>query len=541
MIKTCAILFVFLLPCLGIGLTNTNQNMTLEEKVGQLLIVHFHGEIANQDAKTLIQDLHVGGIIYYTWANGLQSPEQVQILSAGLQEMAQQNNNPVPLFIAVDQEGGIVSRLNHGFTVFPGNKALGITEDPDLTEYVARAIGEELYAVGINMNLAPVVDVNTNPRNPIIGVRSYSDSPETVCLHGKKAVEGYKQANIIATLKHFPGHGDVTTDSHTDLPTVLKSMEELEENELFPFAKLASSVDSIMTAHILIPALDKDHCATLSKTTLTYLRENLGFTGIIIADSLMMQGALKQCQNIADAAIQALNAGCDILLLGGRHLNLGNSSRELSISDIEWIHESIIDAIKCGKVSEDRLSQAVENILKVKNKYISSRMKGAIDFQKTIDLIEHKALAQKVATLSLKKIGNGPVLSLNELKVLVIAPEVLRSVIEKTSLDTIGKISDFNYLTQLNPSDLERETILKKTQGSDLIVFCSYNAWENPAQQILIHSLLNAGKPLILVVSRDPLDADLFPNANLIFITFSPSIPSIQAVCDSIKTALPSF
>lgn len=286
------------------------HQMTLEEKVGQVLMVNFRGEVANEDAQTLIQETHVGGIIYYNWANGLTSPQQVLNLSASLQQLA-----AIPLLIAADQEGGKVARLKTGFTIFPGNKALGDTNDPSIAEQAAFAMGQEMRAVGVNMNLAPVVDVNVNPKNPIIGKRAFSDSPEIVTAFGKAAVNGYHKAGMITTLKHFPGHGDVEVDSHTDLPIVNKTMEQLSQVELLPFSKILDT-DAIMTAHILVPALDEENCSTLSKKTLSYLKDSLGFKGLIIADSLVMEGVLKQCKTVDEAAIRALNAGCDMLILG---------------------------------------------------------------------------------------------------------------------------------------------------------------------------------------------------------------------------------
>lgn len=179
------------------------SKLSLEEKVGQLLMVHFHGEVANEEAKNLIQDTKVGGIIYYNWSNGLDSPEQVRMLSESLQALVKKNLNPIPLLIAVDQEGGVVSRLSKGFTQFPGNRALGETSHPELAEESAFIIGCELQAVGVNMNLAPVVDINSNPRNPIIGIRSFGEDSDTVIAFGKSALQGYAAAQIIATLKHF--------------------------------------------------------------------------------------------------------------------------------------------------------------------------------------------------------------------------------------------------------------------------------------------------------------------------------------------------
>lgn len=341
---------------------STCLGMSLEDKVGQLLMVSFHGEVANEDAKALIQEVKVGGIIYYNWSNGLHSPEQVRNLSAGLQDLAE-----IPLLIATDQEGGVVTRLTDGFTRFPGNKTLGESGDPSLAYAAALTMGQEMLAVGINMNLAPVVDVNSNPRNPIIGERSFGESPETVIAFGKKGLDGYRQAGVIATLKHFPGHGDTAVDSHKDLPVVLKSIEELKQVELAPFAQLAEKAPAIMTAHLLVPALDPDHCSTLSAKTLFYLRNEIGFQGVIISDSLVMQGVLKECPTVDAAAIAALNAGCDILLLGGRQL-IGESRVELTVVDIKRIHTALIQAVQEGQISEERLDQAVGRVLALKER-----------------------------------------------------------------------------------------------------------------------------------------------------------------------------
>ena len=180
------------------------------------------------------------------------------------------------------------------------------------------------------MNLAPVVDVDSNPNNPVIASRSFGADPERVAAFGARALSGYKEAGVIATLKHFPGCGDVAVDPHEDLPVIRKTKEELERVELLPFARLASSADAIMTAHILVPALDPDHCATLSKKTLAYLREIIGFDGVIVADSLVMEGVVKQCGTVDEAAILALEAGCDFLILGGKLLVGARAGFELT-------------------------------------------------------------------------------------------------------------------------------------------------------------------------------------------------------------------
>ncbi len=507
------------------------EEMSLEEKVGQLLMVHFNGETVNEDAKILVQEVKVGGIIYYNWSNGLHGPKQIQSLSSGLQTLAYSNQNPIPLLIATDQEGGVVARLYSGFTRFPGNQALGETSNPNLAYDAAFAMGQELQSVGINMNLSPVVDVNSNPRNPVIGVRSFGSSAEKVALFGEKALEGYKQAQIIATLKHFPGYGDVAVDPHEDLPVIHKSREELQHCDLLPFIRLSSSADAIMTAHILVPSFDRDNCSTLSKKTLDYLKHTIGFQGVIVADSLVMEGVVKKCKSVDEAAIQALEAGCDILILGGKLLN--GFCSELSVADVKRVHLAIVHAVQTGRVSEERLNEAVEKIIDLKNRYLSNSMHvDQID-----SLADHDFLAKKIGRLALKvtKSPSDILFSLHEKKISVFAPKIMQATIEETNLLNIGKSTDSFFFSSLCPSKDEIEIAKEQTQDAEILLIFSYNAWKNRSQEILIQSLLEIGKKTILVVARDPLDEALFHRADLIFTTFSPSLPSLQAVCDELS------
>ncbi len=345
------------------------EEMTVEEKVGQLMLVHFHGEKGNEDAKRLIQEVHVGGIIYYNWANGLHSPKQVLELSSDLQMLGSQNRIPIPLLIAVDQEGGRVARLTKGFTLSPGNGALGMTGDVKLAEELAFTMGKELRAVGVNFNLAPVVDINSNPQNPVIGSRSFGDSIEIVVPFARHAIQGYHKAGVITSLKHFPGHGDVEIDSHEDLPILLKSKEQLEKLELVPFFALAKEADTVMTAHIVVPSIDPLYSATLSKKVLDILRKE--FNGVIVTDSLVMEGVLKNCSSVEDAAILAINAGCDLLCFGGKQLI--DESLELTVKDLERIHKSLVDAVKSGQISQERLNASVQRILDLKSKYLNAK------------------------------------------------------------------------------------------------------------------------------------------------------------------------
>ncbi len=534
-------------------------------------MVHFNGETANEDAETLVQKVHVGGVIYYNWANGLHSPKQVSHLSLGLQKLASRNRLAIPLFIAVDQEGGVVARLERGFTVFPGNKALGMTGDPGLAEQSALAIGQECSVVGVNMNLSPVVDVNNNPRNPVIGIRSFGDTTETVISFAKRAMQGYQKAGIVSCLKHFPGHGDVEVDSHEVLPVIQKSKRQLEQVELLPFSELAAQADAIMTAHIIVPAIDSANCATLSTDVLNVLRQEIGFKGVIIADSLVMEGVLKNASSVDDVAIRAFNAGCDILMLGGKQLTGAHASLELKTADVERIHTSLVNAVKNGLISEARLNEAVQRILNLKSKYlyrnnlknreidqkdpqnfcseraIIAERQGASESKNyeanptqsktdssgcfgisrtekldlTINSAEHQLLAEKIALLALRVTEKKALAyhSFSAYKIAVFAPGITRDSIDQTSLLQLGKETYPLFFDGLNLSEGEIKAAHEAAKKADILIFCSYNAWKNSTQLTLIQSLFSYEKPFILISLRDPLDETLVPQADLLSST----------------------
>lgn len=510
--------FLFAMACLS--------DFTVEEKVGQLLMPHFHGECANEEAKTLIQEVHVGSIIYYNWSNGLTSPVQVKTLSAGLQKLAQQTRHKTPLLIAADQEGGVVARLTQGFTIFPGNKAVAMSGDLTLAKKSAYIMGKELLAVGVNMNLAPDVDVN-NTDNPVIGIRAFSDELGSVVTYGEQVLQGYRDAQVITCLKHFPGYGDVTVDPHEDLPVLKKTKDELEKLELVPFCKLAPLADTMMTAHLLIPHLDPDHCSTVSKKTLSLIRSLVHFDGVVVSDSLVMEGVLKMCGTVDEAAIQALRAGCDLLILGGKQLIGNNANLELTVSDVKRVHSSIVEAVKTGRITMERLDEAAARVLKLKEKYLTANMP---DHFSQINSEEHRAVAKQVASLAMRCIKKDHTCleNLHEKKVVLFAPELVKEAVNNSALTRMGKETETIFFAGLNPQ-------IPEVRPADLYVVCGYNAWKNPLQKQLMAEVLATGKPVIFIALRDPVDATLFPEAHMIFTTFSPTLPSIQAVCAALR------
>ncbi|MGB3330704.1 MAG: glycoside hydrolase family 3 N-terminal domain-containing protein, partial [Thermomicrobiales bacterium] len=278
--------------------------------VGQSMMFRFEGPDFTEEARAAFAEMRPGGVLYF--GDNIESREQARDLSATLQAEAQRLGMP-PLLIAIDQEGGIVSRFSPDMVTVPGAMALTADGDASDIEHSARITGEQLRAIGVNVNFAPVVDVNNNPKNPVIRTRSFGDTVSRVVDGALAQLRGYEAAGIAATVKHFPGHGDTSIDSHLGLPVIDHPRSRLDAIELAPFrASIAAGVPGVMTTHILFPAIDADP-ATLSQAILTgILRTDLGFNGVIYTDSLSMQ-AIEDRYGHGVAAIRCKQAGVDVL------------------------------------------------------------------------------------------------------------------------------------------------------------------------------------------------------------------------------------
>ncbi len=328
--------------------------MNLEQKIGQLLMVGFDGLTPSRKIKELITKYHIGGVILFE--RNIKSPLQIAKLCRELQSISPET----PLFIAIDQEGGRgFSRLKEPFTRFPGNKALGHcflkTKSIKLAYKFGEITAKELSAVGINFNLAPVLDVNTNPKNPIIGKRAFGDDPHLVSELGLAVIAGLQDNKVIACGKHFPGHGDTTTNSHKELPIVDHSLERLRKIELRPFAHtIKNGLKAVMSAHVLYSQLDDKFPATLSGKIIDgLLREELGFKGLVITDDLEM-GAIANSFEIEETAVKAVKAGIDILLISHHP-----DKQKRAI-------EAIATAVGKGEISEERIDLSWEWIIALK-------------------------------------------------------------------------------------------------------------------------------------------------------------------------------
>jgi beta-N-acetylhexosaminidase len=367
--------------------------MTIEEKVGQLIMVGFEGTQANEAIETHIRKRFVGGIVLFS--RNIQSPQQTAELTNELQRLAEATARQIPLFIGIDQEGGWVIRLKEGATVLPGNMALGATNSTELAERAGEITAVELAAVGVNLNFAPVMDVNNNPDNPVIGRRSFGESPELVSRLGISYIRGLQRNGVLATVKHFPGHGDTTVDSHFELPTVNHDLERIHALELQPFrAAIDADVAAIMTAHIIYPAFDANRPATLSPTILTdLLRKELGFDGLLITDDMEMKAIDDRYQS-GEAAVMAVEAGADIVMV------LWTPAKQIEVFD------ALLSAIKSGRISQARLDQSVKRILKSKRTTFDRRFVNVDAVRTIVGGEAHQQLAQTIASRAITAVRN---------------------------------------------------------------------------------------------------------------------------------------
>lgn len=329
------------------------SKMDLEEKIGQMIFAGVSGTTMDTGAQKLINQLHVGGIIFYK--NNFENPTQTVEL---VNQIKAENSSNIPLFLGVDQEGGRVIRLPGALTNFPPNKQIGEVNNPEFSYKIGRLLGYELKEFGLNLDFAPVLDINSNPNNPVIGDRSFGNNLEIVSKLGIETMKGIQSQKVIPTIKHFPGHGDTAVDSHLELPIVNKTLKELMKLELIPFKRaMDEGAEVVMVAHMLIPKLDKNNPASMSKVVMTdVLRKQLGFTGVIITDDMTM-GAIVEHFDIGKAAVESVKAGSDIILVGHGYDN------------VDKIQSALKSAIEKGEISQQRINESVERIIKLKRKY----------------------------------------------------------------------------------------------------------------------------------------------------------------------------
>jgi beta-N-acetylhexosaminidase len=537
------------------------HRMTLEEKVGQLFVANVQGRSADttdpaevaanqamygpdvRNADDLIDRYHLGGIVYFRWTDNVDEPAQIAHLSNGIQAAARRQRAHIPMLIATDQEQGVVSRVWEPATELPGNMALGAGRRTADAFTAANVTAQELGAVGINQNYAPDADVNVNPLNPVIGVRSFGEDPGLVSSMTAAAVRGTQAAGVSATIKHFPGHGDTVTDSHSGVPWIFHTKEQWEQIDAPPFrAGIAAGTDMVMTAHVVMPELQTDcdqatqeGCdpATLDPEILTgLLREELGYQGVVVTDALNMAG-VREKYGDARVPVLALKAGVDQLMM----VDTPTDTVSLDVA-----HRAVLDAVRSGEISEDRIDQSVRRVLALKwrrglflHPFVDERRAP-----RRLGTPEHVAAAREVA-------AHGVTLIKNDAGLLPLAPDPARRVLVtgyRSVSNTVNAapaerlaraLRDRGATTDLletgtAPDPATIDAAVARARESDVVVVTTANASGSPSQQSLVRALLQTGRPVVLVATRNPYDIAELTDVPTYLASYSWTGPAMHAV-----------
>jgi len=499
----------------------------IEDLIGYKLMLAFTGHTPPARILDWIARRPVGGFSLFRPHN-YDTPAQVRELTAALQRAAREAGQ-APLLIATDQEGGQLAAMGEGTTQFAGNMALGATRDPELARRVGRAIGLELAAMGVNINYAPVLDLNTNPRNPSLGIRSFGDEPGPAAALGAAMVVGLQSAGVAATLKHFPGKGEAAVDSHYKMPVIAHSRERLDRVETPPFkAGIDAGAKLLMTGHFAIPALTgtSAYPATVARRVMTdYARGELGFDGVIITDALDMGAITQGAGQIVDV-IAAVRAGVDLMLV------------MLDIDTQERLYGGLTLAYSRELLDDSHIKPSLDRILALKQ--------WAAQPQPDLDVVgcaEHRALETELArrsiTLVRDEAGLLPLRLASDARIAAVMPAPKDLTPADTSSTIMPHLADAlrayhlrvdEFVTEHLPDDAEIAALREQLAGYDLLVLGTINASMQPEQAALANELLGLGIPAVTVALRTPYDLASYPAAQTHLCTYSIQPASLDAL-----------
>jgi beta-N-acetylhexosaminidase len=529
----------------------TLSAMSTRQKVGQLFVPRVYGTTADAadpvsvaknmaslgvaNAQDLITTYAVGGLVYF--GANVTTPQALARMGNGIQQAASSNEVPVPVLTAIDQEQGLVVRVGPPATVLPGSMALGAGRSQVDALVAARITARELRAMGVFADYAPVADVNSNPANPVIGVRSFSADPVLTGQLVASQVLGFQGAGVSATAKHFPGHGDTGTDSHWDLPIITHDRSTLDSVDLLPFrAAIMAGVDSIMTAHIVVPSLDDSgDPATLSAPIITgLLRGRLGFDGVVITDSLQMAGVRTKYGD-GEVAVRAILAGADQLL---------------DPPDLAKSFKAVLSAVKSGRISGKRLDESVRRILALKAKRgLMSTSDARVDVSKVDAIVgspQHRDLALAITdrTTTLVKGSRAlPIGARQGMRILVTGCSDTATASLGKSLRSRGarvRVIESGR----EPRAFDVDSILRAAASVDYVIALTEDAYGSRPQPGLIdslrRSLRGSGTPLIVVATGTPYDIAAFPRVKTYLATYSYRPVAMEALARVLVGEVPA-
>lgn len=503
--------------------------MNLEEAVGQQFLLSFTGKReVPAELRAIFEHQQVGGIVLFR-AKNMGTLQELRGLTDALQKAAAETGQP-PLLIAADQEGGQLMAVGQA-TPFPGNLALGATGSEKLARRVGEAIGREMAAVGVNVDFAPVCDVNNNPKNPVVGTRSFGQDPKLVGRLSAAMVKGLQSAGVAATAKHFPGHGDTSSDSHHSAPVLPHDLKRVRRVELPPFqAAIDAGVRLVMTAHIVFPALNggSELPATLSSNILRgLLRRKLGFDGLIVTDAMDMNAMEQGAGYVADA-MAAIAAGVDLLLLNH------------DLAKVEPAYAAVLQAARRGLLPAAEVSASAGRVLALK-KWLAGRKQPPLS---VVCSAEHQALARQVAQQSVTLVRDRtkqlPLRLGTEARVAVVVPQPE----DLTPADTSSYVSPQlapavrrhharvdEFVMPMNP---DVAALRDQVRGYDLVIVGTINANVHVAQAALVDALVKDGVRVITVALRMPYDVSAHAAAPTCACTYSILPPSMDAIADAL-------
>ncbi|MET9909198.1 glycoside hydrolase family 3 protein [Streptomyces sp. NPDC006476] len=513
------------------------SRMSLPEKVGQLFVMRVYGhsatapdqadidanlkEIGVRTAAELIAKYRVGGIIYFTWANNTRDPHQIADLSNGIQKASLSGPRGLPVLVTTDQEHGIVCRVGSPATLFPGAMAVGAGGSRADARTLGRVSGAELRAIGINQDYSPDADVNINPANPVIGVRSFGADPQEVAGLVAAEVAGYQRSSVAATAKHFPGHGDTAVDSHYGFPVITHSRELWEKLDAVPFrAAIRAGVDCVMTAHIQFPALDDSgDPATLSHPILTgILRGELGYDGVVVTDSLTMEGVRTKYGDDR-VPVLALKAGVDQLL----------NPPDLSVA---W--NAVLKAVRDGELTEARLDESILRILRLKARLglFERPYASRAGVDRVVGTKAHLAAADRIAERTTTLLVNeGALLPLSprrHAKLLVVGADPASpsgttgppTGVLARALTGLG-FTATALSTGTAPSSATIASAVAAAREADAVVVTTYNVTAGSSQKTLAEQLVATGRPVVAIAVRNPYDVAQLPSVPAYLAAYS--------------------
>lgn len=497
--------------------------MTLEHKVGQMFMVNLFGAGLTDVGRELLVTWQPGGVVL--GVSNIESFEQVQQLTLRYQQ-AITTAGGVPLLIATDQEGGLIQRLQEGFTRWPVAMLVTATDNPDLAFRVGQGMAQELRAAGLNMNLAPVADLSTNVDNPIIGRRSPGSDPAQVGRAVAAVIQGMQSGGVLAVAKHFPGHGDTSEDSHTTLPLIPHDFTRLNAVELPPFyAAVEAEVAAVMTGHLWLQAFDPDAPlpATLSYNVVTgLLRDAMRYDGIVLSDALEMD-AIDLNYTPGESAVRAVEAGVDLLLVG---VNTGENTQMMMM-------QAVVDAVRSGRLSEQRIDESLRRILEAKARF------GVLDWMPpmTAGQIEAEAHAALITEL----FQAGVTLALDSTDHVPLRPERRAAIVYPGNRAQIWRdclsVSGEAFRPALQwlsvndtPSADEIASAVRMAEQVDTVVVWTRDAYVNGDLGTLVNAL--PPEKVVVIALISPYDWLRFPQIAAYMVTYSPMEAGVTTACE---------